>query len=128
MRDDGEEPVDATMSLMIEGRGSIAVEREDLDRVRSLYEDGDYLGAYEVVRTIGPLEGWVGTAARVMAGRLAGHLGAHRLGLALHLRAWRDDPSDPEACYYRARTTLGRRGPLAAWEFLRRVGPLDGGD
>ena len=43
----------------------------------------------------------------------------------LHLWAWRDDPADPEACYYRARTTLGRRGPLATWQFLRRVGPLE---
>src|SRR4029077_15736535 len=81
----------------------------------------------EVVRTIGPLERWVGTAARILAGRLAGHLGARRLCSALHLRAWRDAPADPEACYYGVRTALARRGPLAAWTFLRRVGPLEGG-
>jgi tetratricopeptide (TPR) repeat protein len=111
---------------MLEERGAIAVDQGDLDRIRILYEQGDCLGAYGVAREIGPLARWGGTDARVLAGRLAAHLGAGRLASAPHLRAWRDDPADPEACYYRARTTLGRRGPLPTWEFLRRVGPLDG--
>ncbi len=43
----------------------------------------------------------------------------------MHLLAWREDPADPEACFYRARTTLIRRGPLATWQFLERVGSLE---
>ncbi|OJW03493.1 MAG: hypothetical protein BGO49_11595 [Planctomycetales bacterium 71-10] len=95
-------------------------------RIRELYEAGDYLGAYEVAKGLGPMSRWPGAAAKTLAGRLAWQLGATRLGLALPLRAWRDDPKDPEAAYYRARTMLGRRGPLATWRFLARVGPLEG--
>ncbi|MDR3617985.1 MAG: tetratricopeptide repeat protein [Paludisphaera borealis] len=116
---------DGTMAVMIEERGLITVGQDVLDRVRALYSEGDCLGAYEVARAVGPLGSWTGTAARVLAGRLARHLGGFRLGTALHLRAWRADPTDPEACYYHARAMIGRRGPLAAWEFLRRVGPLE---
>ncbi len=116
------------MEATVEEKERIAVGREDLDRVRRLYEDGDCPGAFEIARAIGPLHRWGGTAPRLLAGRLAGHLGAIRLGWTLHLRAWRDDPTDPEACYYRARWTLGRRGPLPAWEFLRQVGPLEGAE
>jgi cellulose synthase operon protein C len=85
------------MAVLTNERGLVEVDREDLDRVRRFYDAGDCLGAYEVARAIGPLECWRGAGARVMAGRLAAHLGALRLAEALHLRAWRDDPADPEA-------------------------------
>ncbi|MDG3004459.1 C39 family peptidase [Paludisphaera mucosa] len=113
------------MSATIEGHGAVAAAPADLGRIRELYEAGDYLGAFEVARGLGPMTRWPGASAKVLAGRLAWQLGAVRLGLALPLRAWRDDPRDPEALYYRARAMLGRRGPLAAWRFLGRVGPLD---
>ena len=44
---------------------------------------------------------------------------------ALHVQAWRNDQTDPEACYYHAYNLLSRRGALRAWKFLRRVGPLN---
>jgi tetratricopeptide (TPR) repeat protein len=106
--------------------GGVAVAPEDLGRVLALYEDGLYLRAYELARALGPLEAWSGTAGRLLAGRLAIHVGAPGLGRRLHARAWREDRADAEACYYRARERLGRRGPLRAWAFLKRVGPLDG--
>jgi tetratricopeptide (TPR) repeat protein len=114
------------MAVATAERSPIAVEQDVLDRVRALYDRGDCLGAYEVARAAGPLGDWSGTAARVMAGRLARHLGGFRLGSAMLLRAWRADRADPEACYYFARGTAAGRGPLAALEFMRRVGPLDG--
>jgi tetratricopeptide (TPR) repeat protein len=95
-----------------------------LDRVRQLYQQGLCLQAYQVAQTLGPLREWTGSAARVLAGRLAIHLGAPRLTFLHHLRAWRDDRTDPEACYYHARALLERRGPLRTWEFLRRQGEL----
>ncbi|WP_165064820.1 tetratricopeptide repeat protein [Paludisphaera rhizosphaerae] len=98
---------------------------EALSRLRELYEAGDYLGAFQIAKRLGPMTRWPGAAAKVLAGRLAWQLGAVRLGLALPLRAWRDDPHDPEARYYRARTMLGRRGPLATLRFLDRTGGFD---
>ncbi|MCI0387171.1 MAG: tetratricopeptide repeat protein [Acidobacteria bacterium] len=91
----------------------------DLDRITELYNQGLYLQAYEAARTIAPLPEWEGTAARLIAGRLAGMLGAPRLARRLHLRAWRDDKCNPEAIYYYARAIWDWRGPWRAWAFAR---------
>src|SRR5262249_12314426 len=53
----------------------------------------------------------------VLGGRLALNLGAPRLRQWLHIAAWRNDPQDPDACYYFGRWLLERRGPLAAFKF-----------
>jgi tetratricopeptide (TPR) repeat protein len=96
----------------------------NLDPIRDLYVRGFGIQAYAAAQHLGPLHTWTGTAARVLAGRLAWVLGAPRLGTWLHLRAWRQDPDDPEARYYFARTRLDRRGPLAAWYSLQQSGVL----
>jgi cellulose synthase operon protein C len=93
---------------------------DELSRVLALYNQGQYLQAYALAESIAPLNTWLGTAPRLLAGRLVMNLGAPRLGLALHLRAWRETPTDPEAIYYYARYVLQRRGLLAAWEILRQ--------
>src|SRR5256885_5193142 len=93
-----------------------------LQDVLSLYEQGQLLKAYDLARALGPLQHWEGTAARVMAGRLAAHLGAPRMARALHWLAWRAGPQDPQALYYYPRHLFERRGPLSAWEFLTRTG------
>jgi tetratricopeptide (TPR) repeat protein len=108
--------------LMMSRPEPVRVPDEVLDRLRGLYGRGLCLEAYALARTVGPLPAWTGAAARVFAGRLAIHLGAPRLCFWHHLRAWREDPADPEAGYYHARALLERRGPLRAWEFLRRRG------
>jgi tetratricopeptide (TPR) repeat protein len=95
---------------------------EDLERIRDLYERGLYQQAYAVARNYGPLARWDGAAARLLAGRLAGNLGARRLACSLHLRTWRADRSNPEALYYATYAVLERRGPLSAWETLRPYG------
>jgi len=92
----------------------------ELNQVVALYDQGKYLQAYTLAQNFGPLNTWSGTAPRLIAGRLAANLGASRLGWALHLRAWRENPTDPEAMYFYARYILHRRGPLAAWETLRQ--------
>ncbi|HEX7901727.1 MAG TPA: hypothetical protein VF950_28465, partial [Planctomycetota bacterium] len=91
-----------------------------------LYERGLYVQAWKLGESLGPPSTWKGTHARVLAGRLAGNLGARRTANALHLSAWRRDPRDPEALYYAAFALFERRGPLAAWDVLRRAGePVD---
>src|SRR5947209_43716 len=99
----------------------------DLGSILDLYSRGLCLQAYQAGQALGPLPHWPGTAARILAGRLAANLGAPRLASWLHVRAWRGDPANPEACYYFARHLLERRGPLAAWRFLRRAGELPEG-
>ncbi len=98
------------------------VTREQLARVRDLYSAGSYLQAYRYAETICPFAAWEGTAALLLAGRLANNLGSSKLGRKLHLKAYRLDPGDGEAAYYKARAIHERRGPLAAWNFLRKTG------
>ena len=112
------------MLLTIEHRPP-SIPADELARILALHEDGQCFRAYELAKRFGELARWRGTNERLLAGRLAPHLGAPRLALALHHRAWRDDPTDPWACFYRARLILGRRGPLEAWRFVQRVGPLE---
>jgi len=70
------------------------------------------------------MEGWADTAARVIGGRLAAHLGARRLARRLHLRAYRHDPTNAEARYYLVWVVLESRGPLEAWRRLKGFGDL----
>jgi cellulose synthase operon protein C len=94
----------------------------DLRRIRDLYDRGLYLQAWQASTQVGPLREWRGTSARVVAGRLAGNLGAPRLGRVLHFRSWRDDRENLEALYSYATALLDRRGPLDAWTVLRPGG------
>lgn len=92
----------------------------DLANVRELYNRGLYLQALEKARFHGPLRSWTGTGARLLAGRLAIQLGAPKLGRRLHLLAYRDTPSHPEAIYYHARYRFERFGAYSAWAFMRK--------
>jgi tetratricopeptide (TPR) repeat protein len=94
----------------------------DLAPVRELYNRGLCLQAYHAAEALGPLREWTGPDARVLTGRIAIHLGAPRLARWMHLRAYREVPTHPEATYYYTRAILDRRGPLAAWRFLRARG------
>ena len=91
----------------------------DLAPIRDLYGRGLYVQALRVAEQFGPLRDWENTPARLLGGRLAIQLGGARLGRWLHLRAYRDTPSHPEAIYYHARYRLERFGPLSAWRVLR---------
>src|SRR5262245_22694854 len=97
-----------------------------LQGVRDLYDRRLYLQAYRAAQPLGPLWGWPGAAGLVLAGRLANNLGAPRLAAWLFVRAFRQAPADPEARYFYALYRRERRGPLAAWTFLRRTGALEG--
>lgn len=98
---------------------------EELAPLRALYEQGKYLTAYEQgLVTFGPLQEWVGTSARILAGRIIGNVGAPRVGQNLHILAYRHDPKHPGARYSYARVLLDRKGPLAAARFLKKCGDL----
>jgi tetratricopeptide (TPR) repeat protein len=92
----------------------------ELAKIKELYLDGKYAAAYRLGNGFGPLRGWTGSAARLLAGRLAMQLGAPRLGRQLHLQAYRESPAYPEATYYHARYRMERFGPLSCWAFMRQ--------
>lgn len=96
------------------------VARSDLERISELYEQGLTLQAYVLSQTFAPLNEWQGTAARILAGRLASNLGALKLGRRLFVSAWRHDQADAQAQYYYARHLSDYRGPYASWRFLRK--------
>lgn len=98
---------------------------EILERVRSLYDAGLSLQAWQMAQPLGPLRHWPGTSARVLAGRLASQLCADRLGDALLIRAWRGDRTAPEAVLYGAMGLRSLRGSLAALDLLSASGILD---
>jgi cellulose synthase operon protein C len=92
----------------------------ELAPIRERYGQSLYLQAWQAAQTIGPLPNWSNTPARLLGGRLAIQLGAPRLGRWMHLQAFRNTPTYPEAIYYQARYRLEKFGPLATWQFLRR--------
>jgi tetratricopeptide (TPR) repeat protein len=91
---------------------------EDLQELRSLYERGLCLRAFEAAQKFGDLSTWPSTEGRVLAGRLAMNLGAGQLGWRLHFRAYRHDRRSHLARYYFALVLFEFRGPLATWDFL----------
>jgi tetratricopeptide (TPR) repeat protein len=97
-----------------------------VDRVRDLYDRGLYVQAHRQAALLGPPETWDGTGARILGARLLMQVGAGRRGRLLLLRAWRRDRRHLEACQYLAYDLLRHRGPLACWQFARRVGEGDG--
>src|SRR5262249_48824749 len=87
---------------------------------RVLYEQGLHLQAHALTAPYQPLHALKETESRLLAARLATHLGAPRLSRYLIQRAYHADRAHPEARYYYAHGVLERAGPFAAWEFLKR--------
>ena len=57
-------------------------------KLKELYLQGRYRAAHDAGLPHGPMRGWSGPAARLLAGRLAMQLGAPFLGRQLHLLAF----------------------------------------
>ncbi|MBP6820691.1 MAG: tetratricopeptide repeat protein [Acidobacteria bacterium] len=95
-----------------------------LQPIQEIYNSGLYLQAYERAVRLSPINEWEGTDALLLAGRIAGMLGAPKLMRTLHLRAWRGDRAHPEAVYYYARAIMDWRGPWRAWMFMRLIDEL----
>lgn len=90
-----------------------------LQQIKSLYERGLYLQAFQSAQTIAPLPKWEGTKARIFAARLASTLGAGRTASCWMIQAWRRDKSNGEAIYYRAKNLTERYGALRALSFMK---------
>jgi tetratricopeptide (TPR) repeat protein len=111
-----------------ENATGVPVPPELLSQVQSLYDSGMLLQAYQAAEAVCPLRSWRGTAAKILAGRMAMNLGSTGLGHIWHQLAYRDDPTDHVARYYCALALHSRRGPLRAREFMQTYGLLESAD
>src|SRR5262245_6219096 len=102
----------------------VSVSPGQLAPVQALYDQGLYLQAYRAAEAIAPLARWSGAAARLLAGRLAGNLGGGRLGTLHFIRAWREEPLHPQACWYYANYIADTRGPWKAWQYIQQRGDM----
>lgn len=92
----------------------------ELAPVLDLYSRGLYRQAYEQAAALAPLAEWEGTAPRLLAGRLARQVGAPRLSRWHFVKAYRGQPTHPEAIYYQARHLMEAQDVLRAWHLLHK--------
>ena len=76
--------------------------------------------AWRQAEAFAPLKTWSGVEACGLGARIASHVGAARLSTRLAVRAWRTDPTHPEAQFYYGLELDNRRGPVALWRAMRR--------
>lgn len=100
------------------------ISKEQLQPIKNLYDNSMYLAAHEAATALAPMSEWEGPDALLMAGRLAGNLGAIKLGRKYHQRAWRLYRKEPEVIYYHARAIWEMRGPWRVWMFMRSMDEL----
>src|SRR4051812_20867501 len=98
----------------------VSVAEDDVAKLTSLYEEGQYFQAHQHAATLPPVAQWLGAGAQLIAGRLAMNLGAPRLSEALFARVWREHPTHPGACYYRTSSLLHSGKVLRAQRFIER--------
>jgi cellulose synthase operon protein C len=93
---------------------------EQLIAIQDLYDRGLAVQAYELGTRHAPLALWQSAEGQVLAGRLAMLLGAPRLGLWMHRRAYREAPQNADACYFYALAIAHSQGGYAAWRWMGR--------
>ncbi|QEG22575.1 tetratricopeptide repeat protein [Mariniblastus fucicola] len=97
---------------------------ELLDQIQRFYDEGQYLKAWALSRSLGPLKHWRGAREMVLAGRLAFNLGSRRLGNVLHRLALRMHPNDPMVVTFAMLTMSGRLGPWGSLQRMKLHGDL----
>lgn len=108
------------MSGLILDTPSHALDAELILSLEALADRGLFLQAHARAAEFGDYRHWRGAAAMALASRLAGQLGAPRLGDALAWLGYRRYPEAAESRLRYARFLLARRGQYRAWEFLQR--------
>src|SRR5690242_3127220 len=101
-------------------RGSGLLPPMLITEIQNLYNDGLCVRALAAGCAIAPLERWRGVDAAILAGRLANNLGAHRIGVRQHARAYRTAPERTQTRAYHLALMLGMRGPVFVWQRFRQ--------
>ncbi|HEY8562003.1 MAG TPA: C39 family peptidase [Pyrinomonadaceae bacterium] len=96
------------------------ISEKDLERLAGLHEQSLHLQAYNLARTLGPLDEWEGTEAILTASNLAHNLGAVATASRLAAKAWRHDQKHPRALFYFANDAFHRKGALPALAFVKK--------
>lgn len=112
-------PAPALPALYCPKSQRVAVSPAALASVTALYDQGRFTDAYAAAVAVAPLHCWAGSAARLLASRLAARLQGQRLSSVLSLTAWRESRRDASTCLFHGYWLWARRGPLATWEFTR---------
>ncbi len=87
----------------------------------SHYERGQYVDACRTALQAGPLHLWRGAEAQTLGYRLAGNVGATRLGPLLICRARHENPQSTAAAVHYGYYLQQRRGPLPTWRHCLAV-------
>jgi hypothetical protein len=87
---------------------------ELIAKVQSLYDEGLFVQAHDAGCVVAPLERWQGVEAAILAGRVANNLGAFRIGMRQHVRAYRAAPEQLQTRAYHLELILTKRGPIFA--------------
>ena len=107
-----------TMTL---GPELIPLSEKALAPIARLYDESLYLQAYNLAIRHGSLQTWQGSAARVLAGQLAGQLGASKLRRTLHILAWRQNRAHPESFCHYVYSLWETQGLYAAWNRMEHM-------
>ncbi len=83
--------------------------------------DARFWDAYQLALTAGPLENWSGPDAKLLAARLARHLGSSTLYCRLTTQAWREKPRSTRFLMQRIYAVMEQRGILAAWKVSQKL-------
>ena len=95
-----------------------------LDQIQLHYDHGQYLKAWAISKSLGPLKQWRGSREMVLAGRLAFNLGSRRLGTVMHRLALRKYPNDPMVITFAMLTMSNRLGPWASLQRMKLHGDM----
>lgn len=99
------------------------ITRDVLEQVQSLYDQGLYLQAYQLGTRFQPLAEWEGIDGLILSGRIAGNLGARRLGMKQYVSAYRMAPDSLVTRAYYLQVVGDWRGPIFAWRKFRQFEP-----
>lgn len=90
------------------------IDEQLLNEILNATNEARFLDAYNLAITLGPFEKLTGEA-KLLAGRLAGHICSRELCWSLTSQAWREHPKRTKFLMQRIYALSERRGILAAW-------------
>jgi len=99
--------------------------QDQLKTIQALYDQGQYLQSYLASKSLGSLEQWNLPQGRLLASRLAVHLGSDRLNNIIAFRGYKEYPQNAAIQINYGRYLLRRRGPWDALQFLTTLNQPD---
>jgi cellulose synthase operon protein C len=89
---------------------------EVISQIQSLYDKGLALQAYQLGSKYAPLARWRGVSGSILAGRIAGNLGAPGICFRQHVSAYHAAPDSLRCQAYYLEVMTALRGPVFSWQ------------